>query len=351
MIRPLLFVLLLSMFAVPLTHAEESLTRRDGFLLLWQSLQRPADSVRETPYSDVPQGSVGFVEITYAKSRGILRDATEFYPDEPLLQTDALLMLFRTRNIEPFATDGESRRLMETVEPEDIPLLAKHYALPITEGAVSRDELMTLMQSLDTKLKNEEHEVSLYSEKFHGKGTAFGETFDMHAMTAAHRSFPANTLVKVTNLRNSKSVVVRINDRGPFVQGRDMDLSLGAFLAIEDRSKGIAMATFERLGDATVVERCEDNRMQRRITRDVRVDPGVPHRLPLGQTLVLRSSSPFVVRDVVYPDGVRLGTHVWLTDTEAYEFTPSSTGLYRFLMGTKEGRVREMRTEVVDCSG
>lgn len=349
MIRPLLSILLFCVFTVPLAHAEDALSRRDGFLLLWQSIQRPAEDVRETPYTDVKKGSIGYLEITYAKARGILRDASEFYPDEPLLQSDALLMLFRTRNIEPFAADGESRRLMETAEPEDIPLLAKYYDLPITEGTVTRDELLSLMQSLDQFLVTEEHEASLYSEKFHGKGTAFGETFDMHALTAAHRTFPANTLVRVTNIANGKSVVVRINDRGPFVQGRDMDLSLAAFLEIEERSKGVIQARFERLGDATLVNHCQDDRFQRRITRDVRIDPGVPHRFALGQTLVLRSSSSFVVRDIVYPDGARAGVQTWLTDEEAYEFSPSSTGVYTFLMGTKEGRVRGMTMEVMEC--
>ena len=57
---------------------------------------------------------------------------------------------------------------------------------------------------------------SYYGEKFHGKKTANGEVFDMYQLTAAHRSLPFDTLVKVKNLKNNKTVVVRINDRGPF---------------------------------------------------------------------------------------------------------------------------------------
>ena len=86
-----------------------------------------------------------------------------------------------------------------------------------------------MMRLLDQKLRDEVHEVSLYGEQFHGDGTAFGEKFDMYALTAAHRSFPHNTLVKVTNVENEKTVTVRINDRGPYVEGRDMDLSVAAF--------------------------------------------------------------------------------------------------------------------------
>jgi rare lipoprotein A len=70
--------------------------------------------------------------------------------------------------------------------------------------------------------------ASWYGKQFHGRTTASGEDFDMFELTAAHRVLPLGTYVKVTNLRNGKSIVVRINDRGPFVQGRIMDLSYGA---------------------------------------------------------------------------------------------------------------------------
>lgn len=70
--------------------------------------------------------------------------------------------------------------------------------------------------------------ASYYADEFHGRKTANGETFDMHALTAAHRTLPFNTRVRVTNTSNGKSVVVRINDRGPFKDDRIIDLSLGA---------------------------------------------------------------------------------------------------------------------------
>ncbi len=70
--------------------------------------------------------------------------------------------------------------------------------------------------------------ASWYGKKFHGKQTASGEKFDMHKLTAAHRSLPFGTKVKVKNLDNGKKVVVRINDRGPFKKGRIIDLSYAA---------------------------------------------------------------------------------------------------------------------------
>ena len=81
--------------------------------------------------------------------------------------------------------------------------------------------------------------ASFYGGKWHGKRTANGEIFDTHSLTAAHKTLPFNTKVKVTNLSNGKSVIVRINNRGPYSKGRVIDLSTAAFSAIENTSKGI----------------------------------------------------------------------------------------------------------------
>lgn len=74
--------------------------------------------------------------------------------------------------------------------------------------------------------------ASFYGPGFHGRRTASGERFNMHAMTAAHRTLPFGTRVRVVNLGNGKAVVVRVTDRGPFVRGRVIDLSAGAARAI-----------------------------------------------------------------------------------------------------------------------
>ncbi len=70
--------------------------------------------------------------------------------------------------------------------------------------------------------------ASWYGPNFHGQYTSDGEIYNMYAFTAAHKTLPMNTIVKVTNLRSGKSVIVRINDRGPFVRGRIIDLSYAA---------------------------------------------------------------------------------------------------------------------------
>jgi rare lipoprotein A len=70
--------------------------------------------------------------------------------------------------------------------------------------------------------------ASWYGDDYHGKRTANGEIYNQYKLTAAHRTLPFNTLVRVTNLKNGRSVVVRINDRGPFIRGRIIDLSYAA---------------------------------------------------------------------------------------------------------------------------
>ncbi|KLE33574.1 septal ring lytic transglycosylase RlpA family protein [Aurantiacibacter gangjinensis] len=89
--------------------------------------------------------------------------------------------------------------------------------------------------------------ASYYGRRFHGRPTANGERFDMHAMTAAHRTLPFGSMVRVTNTRNGQSVVVRINDRGPFIRGRTIDLSRGAAEQIGMVSAGHASVELELL--------------------------------------------------------------------------------------------------------
>ncbi len=87
--------------------------------------------------------------------------------------------------------------------------------------------------------------ASWYGEEFHGRLTASGEIFDMHKLTAAHRELPLGTRVRVTNLKNRKRVVVKVNDRGPFVQGRIIDLSYGAAKKIGMLADGVVKVRIE----------------------------------------------------------------------------------------------------------
>ena len=89
--------------------------------------------------------------------------------------------------------------------------------------------------------------ASWYGREFHGKRTANGEIYNMYDMTAAHKTLPFDTYVRVRNLKNNRTTVVRINDRGPFARGRIIDLSLAAARVIDMVGPGIAKVRIEVL--------------------------------------------------------------------------------------------------------
>ena len=91
-------------------------------------------------------------------------------------------------------------------------------------------------------------EASFYGDGFHGSTTANGETFDTQAMTAAHKTLPFDTQVEVTNPSNGQSVTVRINDRGPYIDGRCLDLSTAAFDEIIGTGSGVGTVDWQVVG-------------------------------------------------------------------------------------------------------
>lgn len=95
--------------------------------------------------------------------------------------------------------------------------------------------------------------ISYYAEAFHGKKTSNGEIFNMNDFTCAHKTLPFNTILKITNLKNGKSVQVRVNDRGPFVVGRELDVSKVAAQKLEMTKDGTCIAIIEivKLGENT----------------------------------------------------------------------------------------------------
>lgn len=100
--------------------------------------------------------------------------------------------------------------------------------------------------------------ASWYGGEFHGRKTACGETYDMHDHTAAHKTLPINTMLLVRNLENGKKTVVRVNDRGPFVKKRIIDLSLTAARDLDIVRNGTARVQITALGEAVTYS--ENNR-------------------------------------------------------------------------------------------
>jgi rare lipoprotein A len=97
--------------------------------------------------------------------------------------------------------------------------------------------------------------ASWYGGKFHGRRTASGEVYDMYELTAAHRTLPFGTVVRVTHLANRRSVEVRITDRGPFVKGRIIDLSYAAAKRLDMVREGVARVKLVVVRRAQVAQR------------------------------------------------------------------------------------------------
>lgn len=128
---------------------------------------------------------------------------------------------------------------------------AKFENLPaagtIPQGAVDLDTFDPPIEQQPAASPLGSGVASYYGRRFHGRLTANGERFDMHALTAAHRTLPFGSLVRVTNPRNGRQVTVRINDRGPFVGNRTIDLSRAAARQIGLISRGHGRVELELL--------------------------------------------------------------------------------------------------------
>ena len=118
----------------------------------------------------------------------------------------------------------------------------------ITEEVTSvEEETLTADRSLVEFLDKGTMKASWYGPGFHGHKTANGEVYNQMSFTAAHKSLKFGTLLKVTNIKNGKSVVVRINDRGPYIHGRDLDLSKAAALELGFVRKGVSKIKVEEI--------------------------------------------------------------------------------------------------------
>ena len=121
-----------------------------------------------------------------------------------------------------------------------------HTTVKVSKTSVSGQVKKVSYSPVSAKAKFASSGVaSYYGPGFHGRRTANGETFNMHAMTAAHRTLPFGTLIKVTNLSNGKSTIVRVNDRGPYGRNRVIDLSVAAAKEIGSTHSGTARVNLE----------------------------------------------------------------------------------------------------------
>jgi rare lipoprotein A len=169
-----------------------------------------------------------------------------------------------------FNTDHDNSRLATRVLNKDAQTFNSHFSnlnsLSITERSGDKIRRQTIASKIE--IPNDEPSVieklntvasntvrkfsqtgaaSWYGRQFHGRKTASGETYDMNGLTAAHRSLPLNCYIRVTNKNNGKSVVVKVNDRGPFHGNRVLDLSYGAAKQLGITNAGTAKVNIERV--------------------------------------------------------------------------------------------------------
>jgi rare lipoprotein A len=121
----------------------------------------------------------------------------------------------------------------------NIPVLTEEF-VPVTENIIENTTVIRYV-NLGTM------RASWYGPRFHGKLTANGEIYDQAALTAAHKSLRFGTLLKVTNPKSNKSVIVRINDRGPYIPGRQLDLSKAAAEQLDVIGSGVKRLKVEEI--------------------------------------------------------------------------------------------------------
>ena len=145
--------------------------------------------------------------------------------------------------------DGASSLVKSARQPTSLALSSPLLASDTAQVSNDEDvlERLTAVASNSVSKFKQTGLASWYGRQFHGRKTASGETFDMNGLTAAHRSLPLNCYVKVTNKTNGKSVVVKVNDRGPFHGNRVLDLSYGAAKQLGITNKGVGNVSIERV--------------------------------------------------------------------------------------------------------
>jgi rare lipoprotein A len=142
------------------------------------------------------------------------------------------------------SSDSQRKLVSASGDPEEI-FFEKEKSTPSPSSKQSpEDPQLGLLNQKQTDPSLSQYDevgyASYYSQKFHGKPTASGEVYDKNRLTGSHKTLPLGSMVRVTNLSNKKEAVVRINDRGPYVDGRMMDLSEKAAEQLEFKDAGIA---------------------------------------------------------------------------------------------------------------
>lgn len=167
--------------------------------------------------------------------------------------------------------------------PDAVPIV-EPIAPANTRPYTVMGQSFTPQKSLEEPYRQKGH-ASWYGRKFHGAKTANGEIYDMYQMTAAHPTLPLPSYARVTNLENNKQVIVRVNDRGPFLRGRIIDLSYAAALKLDYINQGSAQVLVEKLTPDLIAQMRTSGQVAAKVEKD-RISEGSPVALATPVTLV-----------------------------------------------------------------
>jgi rare lipoprotein A len=179
-------------------------------------------------------------------------------------------------------------------------LLKAHRCLPLAACGILLASSCTLKRA---EIRYEERSgvqtvqygiASWYGKDFHGNPTASGEIYDMYQLTAAHRTLPLGTYVMVTNLENNRSAEVKINDRGPFVKGRIIDLSYAGARGLDMVERGTARVRVEVLKGKALMAKHEDPGFGRGFTVQVGAFTDKDNAMKLSRALVRELDNVYI---------------------------------------------------------
>ncbi len=163
-----------------------------------------------------------------------------------------MLTIFPIANADGKIKEEDESVLLEVLKTTIVPTNQKQF---VDYVEVEKDTVGDGAEAIDREIEEIVEKsaevatgiVSWYGDRFHGRKTASGEIYDKNELTAAHKTLPFGTKVRVTNIKNGKSVVVEINDRGPYIKSRVLDLSQAAFSEIGKTNSGVMQVEYEVL--------------------------------------------------------------------------------------------------------
>ncbi|MGP1716677.1 MAG: septal ring lytic transglycosylase RlpA family protein [Methylophilus sp.] len=252
-----------------------------GILLLTSLLAACSSSMppRQTTPSQPPASKTTPTERPAAKPQATA-------PSTPTIMGPRIINIDPKPEFEGNATDGidPNTPLETTVTPRLDPIVKS-----TTKPYIVNGETISPMTTIATPFTQTGH-ASWYGKKFHGRKTASGEVYDMFKLSAAHKTLPLPSYARVTNLSNRKSVIVRVNDRGPFGRPRIIDLSYAAAKQLDIIQHGssqveITLIDTTLAAPATPPAASETVQMTRQIVQSVSSDTPAPASIPTTSTM------------------------------------------------------------------